>query len=68
MNRKEAAELLPIIKAFAEGKEIEIFDKTKKCGKQLYYHILAVIQAFIASSQSLPTDLSRMQKSAGLKC
>lgn len=30
MNRKEAAELLPIIKAFAEGKEIEIFDKTKK--------------------------------------
>ena len=23
MNRKEAAELLPIIKAFSEGKEIE---------------------------------------------
>uniref|UniRef100_UPI00402832EB hypothetical protein n=1 Tax=Segatella hominis TaxID=2518605 RepID=UPI00402832EB len=30
MNRKEAAELLPIIQAYAEGKEIEIFDKTKK--------------------------------------
>lgn len=30
MNRKEAAELLPIIKAYAEGKEIEIFDKTTK--------------------------------------
>lgn len=30
MNRKEAAELLPIIKAYAEGKEIEIFDKTKR--------------------------------------
>lgn len=30
MNRKEAAELLPIIKAYAEGKEIEIFDETKK--------------------------------------
>lgn len=30
MNRKEATELLPIIQAYAEGKEIEIFDKTKK--------------------------------------
>lgn len=30
MNRKEAAELLPIIKAYAEGKEIEIFDETKR--------------------------------------
>lgn len=30
MNRKEAAELLPIIQAYAEGKEIEIFDKTMK--------------------------------------
>lgn len=30
MNRKEAAELLPIIQAVAEGKEIEIFDKTMK--------------------------------------
>lgn len=30
MNRKEAAELLPIIKAYAEGKEIEIFNETKK--------------------------------------
>lgn len=30
MNRKEAAELLPIIKAYAEGKEIEIFDEIKK--------------------------------------
>lgn len=33
MNRKEAAELLPIIKAYAEGKEIEIFDKTTKMWK-----------------------------------
>ncbi len=30
MNRKEAVELLPIIRAYAEGKEIEIFDKTTK--------------------------------------
>ena len=30
MNRKEATELLPIIQAYAEGKEIEIFDKTTK--------------------------------------
>ena len=30
MNRKEAIELLPIIQAYAEGKEIEIFDKTMK--------------------------------------
>lgn len=33
MNRKEAAELLPIIQAYAEGKEIEIFDKTMKMWK-----------------------------------
>lgn len=33
MNRKEAADLLPIIKAFSEGKEIEIFDKTTKMWK-----------------------------------
>lgn len=33
MNRKEAVELLPIIKAYAEGKEIEIFDKTTKMWK-----------------------------------
>lgn len=30
MNRKEAVELLPIIRAYAEGKEIEIFNKTTK--------------------------------------
>ena len=30
MNRKEAAELLPILKAFSEGKEIEaIYKETK---------------------------------------
>lgn len=33
MNRKEATELLPIIQAYAEGKEIEIFDKTMKMWK-----------------------------------
>lgn len=33
MDRKEAAGLLPIIKAYAEGKEIEIFDNTKKMWK-----------------------------------
>lgn len=33
MNRKEAIELLPIIQAYAEGKEIEIFDKTMKMWK-----------------------------------
>lgn len=30
MNRNQAKELLPIIKAYAEGREIEIFDETKK--------------------------------------
>lgn len=30
MNRKEATELLPIIQAYAEGKEIEFFDNTTK--------------------------------------
>lgn len=33
MNRKEATKLLPIIQAYAEGKEIEIFDKTTKMWK-----------------------------------
>lgn len=33
MDRKEATELLPIIQAYAEGKEIEIFDKTMKMWK-----------------------------------
>ena len=33
MNRKEATELLPIIQAYAEGKEIEILDKTMKMWK-----------------------------------
>lgn len=33
MNREEAKQLLPIIKAYAEGKEIEIFDKTTKMWK-----------------------------------
>lgn len=30
MTREEAKKLLPIIQAYAEGKEIEIFDWTKK--------------------------------------
>lgn len=30
MTRKEVKEMLPIFQAYAEGKEIEIFDKTKK--------------------------------------
>ena len=33
MNRREAIELLPIIRAYAEGKEIEIFDRTTKMWK-----------------------------------
>ena len=33
MTRKEATELMPIIQAYAEGKEIEIFDKTTKMWK-----------------------------------
>lgn len=30
MNRNQAKEMLPIIQAYAEGKEIEIFDDTKR--------------------------------------
>lgn len=30
MTRKEVKEMLPVLQAYAEGKEIEIFDKTKK--------------------------------------
>ena len=33
MNRNQAKEMLPIIQAYAEGKEIEIFDKTTKMWK-----------------------------------
>ncbi|MQN11847.1 hypothetical protein F7D95_03195 [Prevotella copri] len=33
MTREEAKVLLPIIQAYAEGKEIEIFDKTTKMWK-----------------------------------
>lgn len=33
MTREEVKQLLPIIQAYAEGKEIEIFDKTMKMWK-----------------------------------
>ena len=33
MTREEATELMPIIQAYAEGKEIEIFDKTTEMWK-----------------------------------
>ena len=33
MTREDVKQLLPIIKAYAEGKEIEIFDKTTKMWK-----------------------------------
>lgn len=33
MTREEAKTMLPIIQAYAEGKEIEIFDKTTKMWK-----------------------------------
>lgn len=46
MNRKEAAELLPIIKAYAEGKEIEIFDETKRMW------ITAILPLFNCDSSS----------------
>lgn len=32
MNRKEAAELLPIIQAYAEGETIQVRDHTDQCG------------------------------------
>lgn len=32
MNRERARELLPVIQAFAEGKEIEILDTSDKSG------------------------------------
>lgn len=32
MNRKEAAKILPIIKAYAEGKTIQVADTTDQCG------------------------------------
>lgn len=32
MNRKQAKKLWPIIKAFAEGKVIQVIDTTDQCG------------------------------------
>lgn len=39
MNRKEAAELLPIIKAFSEGKEIQKFIKNYTVGSDRWIDV-----------------------------
>ena len=46
MNRKEAKQLLPIIKAYAEGKEIEIFDESRRMW------ITAILPQFNCDSSS----------------
>lgn len=46
MTREDAKQLLPIIKAYAEGKEIEIFDKTKRMW------ITAILPLFNCDSSS----------------
>ena len=51
MNRKEAAELLPFIKAFGEGKDIEI--RSKNTHAQLNGWAKMVLSTFIRSTCSL---------------
>lgn len=46
MTREDAKQLLPIIKAYAEGKEIEIFNKTKRMW------ITAILPLFNCDSSS----------------
>ena len=46
MTREEAKTMLPIIQAYAEGKEIEIFDKTKRMW------ITAILPLFNCDSSS----------------
>ena len=46
MTREDAKQLLPIIKAYAEGKEIEIFDETKRMW------ITAILPLFNCDSSS----------------
>lgn len=46
MTREDAKQLLPIIKAYAEGKEIEIFDETKRMW------ITAILPRFNCDSSS----------------
>lgn len=46
MTRENAKQLLPIIKAYAEGKEIEIFDETKRMW------ITAILPRFDCDSSS----------------
>ena len=46
MTRENAKQLLPIIKAYAEGKEIEIFDETKRMW------ITAILPRFDCGSSS----------------
>lgn len=60
--------MLPIIQAYAEGKEIEIFDKTKRMWITAILPLLTVIQALIELSQSQNIDHSRMQKSVWQRC
>lgn len=42
MNRKEAAELLPIIKAFSEGKEIQKFIKNYTVGSDRWIDVSSI--------------------------
>ena len=71
MNRNQAKELFPIIKAFAEGRTIQyrIMVMNLQFGMMLIKNIMTSshIHFSIASSQSQSIAHSRTQKSAGLK-
>lgn len=75
MNRIEAKEFYPILQAFAEGRMIECRTKPSAVKKVQMFRMIGrkrkrlsfgIIQS-TESSQNQSTDLSRMQKSAGMK-
>lgn len=71
MNRKEAAELSPFIKAFGEGRIIEfssITDVSKAWREVTDFPIGMIKISSSELSQNQSIALLRMQKSAGRKC
>lgn len=71
MNRKEAAELSPFIKAFGEGRIIEFSSITdvSKAWREVTDFPIGMIKNFKFRIKPEPsTDLLPMQKSAGQKC
>lgn len=70
MNRNQAKKFYPIMQAFAEGKTIERRTKSWKLNKGWQYSTTwkAKILMNIVLNLNQNIVLSKMQKSAGMKC